>query len=80
MEYLELEVKSLISLWKERAENGTQSNDYKCAVSECVAELQKYLAHTEEYLYDLKYNMPSEDAREYIEEQEADAYLSLMSE
>lgn len=79
MEYLELEVKSLISLWKERAESNTQSSDYKCAVSECIAELQNYiLNHSGESYEYWKEDIPTEEAREYLEQQEADAYLSLM--
>lgn len=33
-------INSLISLWNRRLNSGTQSEEYKCALSECIYDLQ----------------------------------------
>lgn len=39
----EATLQSLISQWKERLEKGTQTTDYKCALGECIYDLQTVL-------------------------------------
>ena len=76
MERLQYNIIPLITQWQERAKSSNQPKEYRCAVSECLTELQGAIDAAEGY-YD-SFDIPSEEALDYLEGLEADMYLSRM--
>ena len=73
----EKRIVSLLDEWKYRG--GINSEEYNCALGECIWELQKLLDNTQEeedYLNDILANLPTEDESEHLLEQEIEEYLS----
>lgn len=76
MTILENRIDSLLSSWRRRLENGIQSDDYKCAVSECIYELAELLDESEreeDYLQDILSDLPSKEVEQWLLSQEADS-------
>ena len=74
----EKRIVSLLDEWKHRVK-GINSEEYNCALGECIWELQKLLDNTQEeedYLNDILANLPTEDESEHLLEQEIEEYLS----
>ena len=76
------QLKSLLSQWEERASK-PHEKAYCFALWECVNELKSLIAHEheeEDKIRELEIlnSMPDEEARQYLLEAEADAYLSSM--
>lgn len=67
-------VQTLIFQWKERLEKGTQTTDYKCALGECIYDLQKVLDtfHNKEILAEIPVKMLPQQAEEIFYNEEAD--------
>lgn len=74
----ERRIAALLDEWKHRVK-GINSEEYNCALGECIWELQKLLDNTQEeedYLNDILANLPSQDTSEHLLEQEVEDYLS----
>ena len=67
--FLESDVTGLITQWNERADNPAYDDSYRKAVAECAYELNAAL---------LKLFEEEINAREYLDEQYADGYLSSL--
>ena len=67
-------VLALISQWKERLEKGTQTTDYKCALGECIYDLQKVLDtfHNKEILAEIPVKVLPKQVEESFYNEEAD--------
>ncbi len=77
----ESNILDLISQWNIRLVYGTQSDDYKCALSECISELQDILASQEAELDILNETIakyPLDEIREYFDSLEADIQQSTL--
>lgn len=78
----EKNIESLLSQWKKRLCNEDYSEEYRCALGECMYDLQEILAkikkEEEENLQEVTSNLPSQEAEDYLRGLEADEYLSTM--
>lgn len=76
----EKNINALLSRWKGRLSNDEQSDDYQCALRECVYELtitlDKIQEEEEINLMEAIANLPSKEAEDYLMGLEADEYLS----
>ena len=74
MEISESIIQALISQWKERLEKGTQTTDYKCALGECIYDLQTILDlfHSKEILKEISIKILPKQAEENFYNEEAD--------
>ncbi len=74
-------ITTLLSQWKERLDN-QYSDEYKCALSECIYDLQNILqkikAEEKANLQEVIASLPSLEAEEYLMGLEADDYLSTI--
>lgn len=76
----ESDLRSLLSQWKERL-SSPHTEDYRCALGECIYDLQCLLDNAEsdeDFLNYVVSHLPSEEVEQYLREQEADQYLSSM--
>lgn len=78
----ERNISSLLSQWKERLSNESYSEEYRCALGECVYDLQELLAkikeEEEDNLQEVLSSLPSQEAEDYLKGIEADDYLSSL--
>lgn len=78
----EKNIESLLSQWKERLSNESYSEEYRCALGECVYDLQNLLDKIKEEeranLQEVIDSLPPKDAEEYLMGLEADDYLSSL--
>lgn len=76
----ERNISSLLSQWKERLSNDDYSEEYRCALGECMYDLQNILDKIKEEeeanLQEVIANLPSKEVEDYLMQQEADEYLS----
>lgn len=77
----EKNINALLSRWKERLSN-KYSDDYQCALKECIYELtitlDKIKEEEEINLMEAIANLPSKEAEDYLMSLEADEELSRM--
>lgn len=77
----EKNINALLSRWKERL-NNKYSDDYQCALKECVYDLtitlDKIKEEEEINLMEAIANLPSKEAEDYLMSLEADEELSRM--
>ena len=75
-------ISSLLSQWKERLENNGYSKEYRCALGECVYELQQLLGkirkEEEANLQEVLASLPSQEVKDYLTGLEADEYLASL--
>lgn len=78
----EKNINSLLSQWKERLSNDKYSDEYKCALGECVYDLMITLDKIKEEektnLEEVIANLPSKEVEDYLMSLEADEELSRM--
>lgn len=74
-------ITSLLSQWEKRLQDDSYSEDYRCALGECLHDLQEALARMREEeeacLEDVIANLPSEEEEDYLRGLEADKEASL---
>lgn len=75
-------ITTLLSQWKERIAKDNYSDEYKCALGECIYDLQETLdkikKEEEDNLQEVINNLPSQEAENYLRELAADDYLATM--
>lgn len=72
---IESDIISLLSQWRSRLSSTDNNMDYKCALSECIYDLQNLLNESldyQEYVQKMIESLPSEEIEEYLFNQEAD--------
>lgn len=72
---------TLLSQWKERLKDENYSEEYRCALGECLYDLQTLIANTpsdQEFLQDVIANLPSTEVEDYLMGLEADEQQSMM--
>ena len=72
---------SLLSQWKERLSNEQYSEEYRCALGECLYDLQNLINNTpsdQEFMQDVISRLPSTEVEDYLRGLEADEELSMM--
>lgn len=72
---------SLLSKWKERLSNGHYSEEYRCALGECLYDLQTLIDNNpsdQEFMQDVIANLPSTEIEDYLMGLEADEELSMV--
>lgn len=78
----ERNISSLLSQWKERLSNESYSEEYRCALGECMYDLENLLEkirqEEEANLQEVINNLPSQEAEDYLRGIEADDYLSSL--
>jgi len=78
----ERNIGSLLSQWKERLSNESYSEEYRCALGECMYDLENLLEkirqEEEANLQEVINNLPSQEAEDYLRDIEADDYLSSL--
>lgn len=78
----ERNISSLLSQWKERLSNESYSEEYRCALGECMYDLENLLEkirqEEEANLQEVINNLPSQEAEDYLRDIEADDYLSSL--
>ena len=78
----ERNINSLLSQWKKRLSNEEYSEEYRCALGECMYDLQNLLEKIKEEeeanLQEVIANLPSKEVEDYLMQQEADEYLASM--
>lgn len=78
----EKNINALLSQWKERLSNNDYSDEYKCALGECVYDLMITLDKIKEEeksnLEEVIANLPSQEVEDYLMSLEADEELSRM--
>lgn len=75
------ELEKLIAQWKERLLFTGQSEDYKCALGECVYDLQNLVsqaAYDPAFIQEYLSQMPPQEIEDYFLSQEADDELSKL--
>lgn len=75
------ELQQLIAQWKERLLSTGQSEDYKCALGECVYDLQNLVyqaAYDPAFIQEYLSQMPPQEIEDYFLSQEADDELSKL--
>lgn len=79
---IEDNISSLLSQWKKRLSNESYSEEYRCALGECMYDLQNILDKIKEEeeanLQEVIANLPSKEVEDYLMQQEADEYLASM--
>lgn len=79
---IERNIESLLSQWKERLSNESYSEEYRCALGECMYDLSNILEKTkqeeQQNLQEVLDSLPSKEAEDYLMQQEADDYLSSL--
>lgn len=78
----EKNINALLSQWKERLSNNKYSDEYKCALGECVYDLiitlDKIKEEEKANLEEVIANLPSKEVEDYLMGLEADEELSRM--
>lgn len=77
----EKDLSSLLSSWKERLSDEKYSEEYRCALGECMYDLQNLINNTpndQEFLQDVIANLPTSEVEDYLMGLEADEELSRM--
>lgn len=78
----EKNINDLLSRWKGRLGNDTQSDDYQCALKECIYDLMitldKIKEEEEINLMEAIAHLPSKETEDYLMNLEADEELSRM--
>lgn len=78
----ERNISSLLSQWKERLSSESYSEEYRCALGECVYDLQNLLEvikkEEADNLQEVLSSLPSQEAEDYLKGIEADDYLSSL--
>ena len=78
----ERNIESLLSQWKERLRNESYSEEYRCALGECMYDLQTILGKIKEEeeanLQEVIASLPPKEVEDYLLQQEADDYLSSL--
>ena len=78
----EKNINALLSQWKERLSNDKYSDEYKCALGECVygliITLDKIKEEEKANLEEVITNLPSKEVEDYLMGLEADEELSRM--
>lgn len=78
----EKNINALLSQWKERLNKDEYSDEYKCALGECVYDLMITLDKIKEEeksnLEEVIANLPSQEVEDYLMSLEADEELSRM--
>jgi len=78
----ERNISSLLSQWKERLSSESYSEEYRCALGECVYDLQNLLEvikkEEADNLQEVLSSFPSQEAEDYLKGIEADDYLSSL--
>lgn len=77
----EQSINSLLSQWKERMKDEKYSEEYRCALGECLYDLQELVDNTpndQEFLQDVIANLPSDEVENYLMGLEADEQQSMM--
>ena len=72
---------SLLSQWKERLSDEQYSEEYRCALGECLYDLQNLINNTpsdQEFMQDVISRLPSTEVEDYLRGLEADEELSMM--
>ena len=79
---IEDNISSLLSQWKKRLSNESYSEEYRCALGECMYDLQNILDKIKEEeeanLQEVIANLPFKEVEDYLMQQEADEYLASM--
>ena len=68
------DIVSLLSQWKERALNESYSDQYRDAVNDCIYELNDIVR--KRMMEEAVDRMTDEDIKQYLEEIDADSYIS----
>lgn len=78
----EKNINALLSQWKERLNKNDYSDGYKCALEECMYDLEILLDKIKEEekanLEEVIANLPSKEVEDYLMGLEADEELSRM--
>lgn len=78
----EKNINALLSQWKERLSKNDYSDEYKCALGECVYDLMitldKIKKEEKANLEEVIVNLPSKEVEDYLMGLEADEELSRM--
>ena len=79
---IEDNLESLLSQWKKRLCNESYSEEYRCALGECMYDLQNILEKIKEEqqanLQQVIANLPSREVEDYLMGLEADEELATM--
>lgn len=75
-------IESLLSQWKGRLTNEKYSEEYRCALGECIYELLellgKIIEEEDTNLQEVIANLPSSEVEDYLLGLEADDYLASL--
>lgn len=78
----EKNIESLLSQWKERLGNEEYSEEYRCALGECIYDLsnllEKIKQEEQQNLQEVLDSLPPKEAEDYLMQQEADDYLASL--
>ena len=77
----EKELSSLLSSWKARLQDTDYSEEYRCAIGECVYDLQELIDNNpsdQEFMQDVISRLPTQEVEDYLRGLEADEELSMM--
>ena len=77
----EKDISKILSNWEERLKSDNYSEEYKCALGECLYDIQGLVNNaqgSQEFLQDVISQLPSEEVEDYMRGLEADEELSMM--
>lgn len=77
----EKDIGHILSEWKKRLSGDNYSDEYKCALDECLYDIQGLVENaqdSQEFLQDVISQLPSEEVEDYMRGLEADEELSRM--
>lgn len=77
----EKDISKILSSWEERLKSDNYSEEYKCALGECLYDIQELVENaqdSQEFIQDVISQLPSEEVEDYLRGLEADEELSMM--
>lgn len=77
----EKDIGSILSSWKDRLQDSNYSKEYRCALGECLYDIQGLVDNavdSQEFLQEVIDNLPSREVEDYLNGLEADEMLSTM--
>lgn len=72
---------SLLTEWERRMKDRQYSEEYRCAIGECLHDFQELIdsiPNDQEFMQDIMDNLPPTEIEEYLMGLEADRELSTM--
>lgn len=77
----EKDIGHILSEWKKRLSSDDYSEESRCALGECLYDIQGLVENaqdSQEFLQDVISQLPSEEVEDYMRGLEADEELSMM--